>query len=260
MNSEIVLNNTNQNDIYEIKLQHVNFYFGKRASAIKLTQLSNYHNHQYNSEIIYLALKILKLPHAILSKIKHYTVSDHLGAGLNKFPEHHIKKKNLYNAISKFRGVQIYNEFDAAEMLSYLLKQHDINQDYIIISYLEAKTNRYDMALSLFVCIDNNFKKRIVEQTLIKYETQAAYEWIFQCMLKSVDNVSLKVIFTDGDSAVIAAIHIIYLQTQYLLSSSTNCPSDKQQGPTSHPEVKGDLRHERLKTRKICLSQHTIRL
>ncbi|CAB4400644.1 unnamed protein product [Rhizophagus irregularis] len=308
---EIVLNNTNQDDTYEIKLQgfvankyrkdldsidksiircqeyvcwkfginqtkkvedinthrdtisgktncpwHVNFYFGKRASAIKLTQLSDYHNHQCNSEIIDLAPKNLKLPHAILSKIEHYTVSGHLGAGqqydllTKEFPEHHIKKKNLYNAISKFRGVRIHNEFDAAEMLLYLLKQHDIDQDYIVIPRLEgpnneltglfwmtsqqhndlwpkyhdviihdntAKTNRYDMALSLFVCIDNNFKTRIVGQALIKYETQAAYEWIFQCMLESVDNVSPKVIFTDGDPAVIAAIRVIYPQTQHLL-------------------------------------------
>ncbi|GBC53877.1 protein FAR1-RELATED SEQUENCE 5-like [Rhizophagus irregularis DAOM 181602=DAOM 197198] len=333
MNSEIVLNNTNQDDTYEIKLQvgdlfddwnsvhiaveayakqqgfvankyrkdldsidksiircqeyvywkfginqtkkvedinthrdtvsgktncpwHVNFYFEKRASAIKLTQLSDYHNHQCNSKIIDLAPKNLKLPHAILSKIEHYTVSGHLGAGqqydllTKEFPEHHIKKKNLYNAISKFRGVRIHNEFDAAEMLSYLLKQRDIDQDYIVIPRLEgpnneltglfwmtsqqhndlwpkyhdviihdntAKTNRYDMALSLFVCIDNNFKMRIVGQALIKYETQAAYEWIFQCMLESVDNVSPKVIFTDGDPAVIAAIRVIYPQTQHLL-------------------------------------------
>ena len=97
-------------------------------------------------------------------------------------------------------------------MLSYLLKQRDEDQEYIVIPRLEgpnneltglfwmtsqqrndlwpkfhdviihdntAKTNRYDMALSLFVCIDNNFKTRIVAQALIKYETQAAYEWIF---------------------------------------------------------------------------------
>ncbi|PKY60550.1 hypothetical protein RhiirA4_484376 [Rhizophagus irregularis] len=56
-------------------LWHINFYFRKHASAIKLTQLSDYHNHQRNSEIIDLALKNLKLPYAILSKIEHYTVS-----------------------------------------------------------------------------------------------------------------------------------------------------------------------------------------
>ncbi|CAB5379748.1 unnamed protein product [Rhizophagus irregularis] len=170
MNSEIVLNNTYQDDTYEIKFQvgdsfddwnsihiaveayakqqgfvtnkyrkdldsidksiirhqkyvckincpwHVNFYFEKYASTIKLTQLSDYHNHQCNSEIIDLAPKNLKLPHAILRADQQYDLLT------KKFPEHYIKKKNLYNAISKFRGVQIHNEFDAGEMLSYLLK------------------------------------------------------------------------------------------------------------------------------------------
>src|SRR3989442_1381323 len=73
------------------------------------------------------------------------------------------------------------------------------------------------MALSLFVCIDNNFKIRIVGQALIKYETQLAYEWIFQYELESVNNVHPKVIFTDGDPAVIAAIYIVYFQARHLL-------------------------------------------
>jgi hypothetical protein len=161
----------------------------------------NEHNYQCNPEIIDLVPKNLKFSQIILDKIEHYTVFDHLGAGqqydlfAKKFSEHYIKKKNLYNAISKFRGVRIHNEYDAAEMLSYLLKQRDEDQEYIVIPRLEgsnneltglfwmtsqqrndywpkfhnviihdntAKTNRYYMALSLFVCIDNNFKTRIL--------------------------------------------------------------------------------------------------
>src|SRR5581483_4213938 len=115
---------------------HANFYFGKRAGVIKLTQLQNEHNHQCDSRTIDLAPKNSKLPQTILNKIEHYTVSGHLDAGqqynllVKEFPEHHIKKKNLYNAISKFRGVRIHNEFDAAEMLTYLLKQRDEDQEY----------------------------------------------------------------------------------------------------------------------------------
>ncbi|PKY46826.1 hypothetical protein RhiirA4_461813 [Rhizophagus irregularis] len=123
---------------------------------IKLIQLSNNYNYQCNSEIINLAPKNLKLLQAIL--------------------KYHIKKKNLYNAISKFR----------------------------------AKTNCYDMVLSLFVYINNNFKMRIVRQALIKYETQATYKWIFQYMLESVNNVSPKVIFTDSDPTAITVICVIY--------------------------------------------------
>src|SRR5204863_9157615 len=107
----------------------------------------NEHNHQCNPEIIDLAPMNLKLPQIILNKIEHYTVFGHLDAGqqydllVKEFPEHHIKKKNLYNVISKFRGIQIHNEYDAAEMLSYLLKQRDEDQEYIVIPCLKGLNN-----------------------------------------------------------------------------------------------------------------------
>jgi len=50
-------------------------------------------------------------------------------------------------------------------------KFHDV-----IIHDNTSKTNQYEMALSLFVVIDNNYKTRIVAQALTKYETQADYE------------------------------------------------------------------------------------
>src|SRR5436305_14937901 len=122
-----------------------------------------------------------------------------------------ILKKNLYNAIQKFRGVRVHDESDAATMFLYLLKQHEEDPNYIVISRLEgsskeltrlfwvtskqrnelwpkfhdvvihdntAKTNRYEMALSLFVGIDNNFKTRVLAQALTKYATPADYIWI----------------------------------------------------------------------------------
>ena len=126
----------------------------------------------------------------ILDKIEHYTSDGHLSAGqqydllTKEFPECSIKKKNLYNAIQKFRGVRIHDESDAAVMFSYLMKLYNKDPGYIVIPRLEgpsneltglfwmtsqqrndlwpkfhdviihdntAKTNRYKMALSLFV-------------------------------------------------------------------------------------------------------------
>ena len=88
------------------------------------------------------------------------------------------------------------------------MKLHDQDPDYLIISCLEgssneltglfwmtsqqrnklwpkfrdvvihdntAKTNQYEMALSLFVGIDNNYKIRVLAQALTKYETQVNY-------------------------------------------------------------------------------------
>src|SRR5256885_14321288 len=67
-------------------------------------------------------------------------------------------------------------------------KYHDV-----VIQDNTAKTNRYEMALCLFVGIDNNFKTRVLAQALTKYETLADYP------------------------AMIAAVQTMYPQTQHLL-------------------------------------------
>src|SRR5208282_3635067 len=133
---------------------------------------------------------------------------------VKEFSESNIRKKNLYNVIQKFRDVRIHDETDAATMLLHLLKLRDEDQGYFVLPRLEgptneltglfwmtneqcndlwpkfhdviihdntSKTNRYEMALSLFVAIDNNYKTRIVAQALTKYETQADYEWVLKC-------------------------------------------------------------------------------
>ena len=68
------------------------------------------------------------------------------------------------------------------------------------------KINRYEIAFSLFVAVDNNYKIRIVAQALIKYETQANYDWILNCTLQASNNHPSKVLFTDEDPAMIAAV------------------------------------------------------
>ena len=111
----------------------------------------------------------------------------------------------------------MHNESDAAMMYSYLMEQRSKDPDFIVTARLEgpsneltgifwmtsqqrnelwpkyhdviihnntAKTNRYEMALSLFVGIDNNFKTRVLAQALTKYETLADYNWILECTLK----------------------------------------------------------------------------
>ena len=91
-------------------------------------------------------------------------------------------------------------------------KFHDV-----IVYDTTSKTNRYEMALSLFVAIDNNYKTRIVTQALTKYENQADFHWILQCTLQATDNLQPKVLFTDSDPTIIAAFQVVYPQTRHLL-------------------------------------------
>ena len=69
----------------------------------------------------------------------------------------------------------------------------------------------------LFVAIDNNYKIRIIAQALTKYENQADFNWILQCTLQATNNLPPKVLFTDSDPAIIAAIQAVYPQTRHLL-------------------------------------------
>lgn len=234
----------------------VAFYYGKNTAIIRLTKLDNNHNHQCDPVTIDLAPKNCRLPKAIFDKIEHYTTNGRLGAAqqydllTKEFPECYIKKKNLYNAIQKFRGVRIHDESDAAVMFSYLMKLREEDPNYIVIPRLEgpnneltglfwmtgqqrnelwpkyhdvviqdntAKTNRYEMALCLFVGIDNNFKTRVLAQALTKYETQADYSWILRCTLEATDNLSPLILFTDSDPGMIAAIQVVYPGTRHLL-------------------------------------------
>ncbi|PKY57280.1 hypothetical protein RhiirA4_478236 [Rhizophagus irregularis] len=191
--------------------------------TIHLSKFNNVHNHQCDPVTIELAPKNQRFPQAMLDKIEHYTVNGHLSA-----------------------GQQIHDESDAKMMFSYLMEQHDKNFDFIVKTQLEgpsneltglfwmtsqqrnelwpkyhdvvihdntAKTNRYEMALSLFVGIDSNFKTRILAQALTKYETLADYKWILQCTLEVTSNLSPVVLFTDGDPAMLGAVQMTYPQT-----------------------------------------------
>ena len=83
----------------------------------------------------------------ILNKIEHYTTNSYLNTGqqydlfIKEFSEYLIKKKNLYNAIQKFRGVRVHDESDATMMFSYLMKLRDQDPDYIVIPRLEGLSN-----------------------------------------------------------------------------------------------------------------------
>ena len=87
----------------------------------------------------------------------------------------------------------------------------------IIVYDTTSKTNQYEMALSLFVAIDNNYKTRIIAQALTKYENQDDFNWIFWCTLQATNNLLPKVLFTDSDLAIIAAVQVVYPQTRHLL-------------------------------------------
>src|SRR5207248_2825934 len=76
----------------------------------------------------------------------------------------------------------------------------------VVITDDTYKTNRYDMALSLFMIIDNHNRTRIVAQALIEDETESTFQWILDRILHGTNFIFPRVLFTDGDLAMAAAI------------------------------------------------------
>src|SRR5436853_2609408 len=60
------------------------------------------------------------------------------------------------------------------------LEYHDV-----VLNDNTAKTNRYNMPLSLFLIVDNNTKSRLVAQSLVSDEMVETYKWILECTKKA---------------------------------------------------------------------------
>ncbi|CAB5113758.1 unnamed protein product [Rhizophagus irregularis] len=180
-----------------------NFYFSKRAADIHLMKFNNSYNHQCDPISIELAPKNLRFPQSILDKIEHYTTKDNL-------------KDPNYVVISRLE--RLSNELTSLFWLTSKQRNELWPKFYdVVIHDNTAKMNRYEMTLSLFVGIDNNFKTRVLAQALTKYEIQADYIWILQCTLKVTNNFSPRVLYTDGNTVMLAAVQIVYPQTRHLL-------------------------------------------
>ncbi|RIB00935.1 hypothetical protein C2G38_2232372 [Gigaspora rosea] len=179
---------------------------GKRVNSITITNIVDEHNYLCNSKTIELAPKYLRFLQAILNRIENYTIVGQLSASqqydllAKKFSDQHIKKK-MYVAIGKFRGIRIHDKFDAATMLLYLMNQKDQDRDYVVIPRIEGNFNE----LTGIFWMNS---EQLLVQALTKYETQADYKWILYCTLESTNNLSPTVLFTNGDPAMSAAVHI----------------------------------------------------
>ncbi|CAG8831475.1 10017_t:CDS:2, partial [Cetraspora pellucida] len=74
------------------------------------------------------------------------------------------------------------------------------------------KTNRYGMALLLFVRFDNNRQNILLAQALLADKSLESHIWMFQQIVKATNTQPL-VILTDADPAVNTAIHQVFTNT-----------------------------------------------
>ncbi|CAG8689026.1 14416_t:CDS:2, partial [Dentiscutata erythropus] len=194
---------------------HVNFNKRKDATKIVCISFVNEHNHEMNPVIVQMAPCFRKLSKEMLEDIEFYTHSmKGLGAKIQysllsaKYPNKYIDKKDLYNAIQRFRiPSRDKLKTDATEALQQLIALKAKNSEWVVVPNIgdrnrltvlfwmsplqvslwaqfhdivitdnTCKTNCYEMPLCLFLIVDNNTCSRIIAQALLEDETQASFE------------------------------------------------------------------------------------
>ncbi len=221
-----------------------------------VTTISNEHCHELNCQLVDYE-NGAKMTENMLKDIKFLTKKVHLSITQQrlyleeKYPDQTIRSDVLRREIQKHRPLAKDLNNDASKLYEHLikLKENDIRwqifvdfdenkvlrrlfwmspsqielwaQYYdVIINDVTYKTNRYDMALSLFVAIDNHNCSRLVCQALVDDETTEAHVWILECTLlatggerqnEMIDGGLIPLVFmTDSDPAVDAACIRVY--------------------------------------------------
>ncbi|CAB5181640.1 unnamed protein product [Rhizophagus irregularis] len=155
------------------------------------------------------------------------------------FPDAVIHPKNVYNAICLFRRDQKVMKTDAAETYDKLIKMQREEHGWFVEARLEgddnhltgffwmrpsqielwqkfhdvaindntSQINKYRMYLSLTIVIDNHVRSRMVATAVVSDETKETYQWILECLLHATNGLAPRVLFTDADAGMIAAIH-----------------------------------------------------
>jgi len=228
---------------------NANFNCPTNSQMITLTTLHDSHNHAlFPADTEKYSLKYRCIPDDVLEEVQFFTEHGNLPIAVQrrllkaKFPTLSILDRDLANAIQKYK-VKSDVEHDASHLLKVLI-QHKLNDpgwfvefqldqenrltrlfwmsptqialwvEYhdVILNDNTAKTNRYNMPLSLFIAIDNNTRSRLVAQALVSDETTESYKWILECT-KSATMSEPLVFVTDADPAADSAIGQAYEMT-----------------------------------------------
>jgi len=222
-----------------------NFNCPKNSNNITLTTFNNCHNHVLLSNTEEYSTKYRCIPEDVLKEIQFFTENGNLPISIQRkllkarFPTSSILDCDLTNAIQKFK-VKPDEVHDASNLLKTLIQNksndpgwfvefqlNDENRltrlfwmspsqialwlEYhdVVLNDNTAKTNRYNMPLSLFLIVDNNTKSRLVAQSLVSDEMVETYKWILECTKKATMTEPM-VFVTDADPAMDAAVVQIY--------------------------------------------------
>lgn len=238
---------------------HINLSRPERDNInqyVYVTTISNDHCHELNCQLVNYENEVM-MSEEMLKDIEFLTKHVHLSTTQQriyleeKYPEQKIRSDILRSEIQKYRPSAKDLSNDASKLYEYLIKLKDndtrwqifvdfdetkvlrrlfwmspnqielwIQYHDVIINDITYRTNRYNMALSLFVAIDNHNCSRLVCQALVDDETADAHIWILECTLlatggkrqnENINGGLIPLVFmTDSDPAVDAACIRVY--------------------------------------------------
>ena len=117
---------------------HIILAFSKSADKIQVNSIIGEYNHEMNPLIAEIAPKFRKLTDEMLEKIKFWTIHGRMGIATQynllvaSFPQKVINKKDLNNAIQRFKKQVKPDKNDACNMLTMLYLKKDNNPRWII--------------------------------------------------------------------------------------------------------------------------------
>ncbi|GBC20424.2 protein FAR1-RELATED SEQUENCE 5-like [Rhizophagus irregularis DAOM 181602=DAOM 197198] len=233
---------------------HINLTMPKSSTEVSITSITGEHNHSMITDI-HLHAPYRKLSNEILERIEFYVNKGNMGSKqiypllVASFPDQYIYKRDLYNAIQKFKSPLTNRHGDAQNMINKLFELKDQEPGWIIYTRLDpfdnrlvglfwmspnqhqcllryndivqtdntCRTNWFDMYLTLLVIVDNNTKSRLVAQCLSEDETIESYEWFLDCLLQTTNNNPPTCLFSDADPALLNAVTSKFPESHHFL-------------------------------------------
>ncbi|CAG8632137.1 7002_t:CDS:2, partial [Racocetra fulgida] len=179
-------------------------------TIIKLTLMKLEHNHILVPENASFATSYQKLTTEMKKLIENYVLCDIDGYNTAKLFQH-FEKERTKNPNWYVQSL-IDPETNRLQGVFYMTpEQCELWRHYADITLNDniAATNIYKLPLCIFAVVDNNFKSRIIAQTILPDKTSESYRWVLQQTIEAT-GVQLGAFIIDADLGLESVVPEIY--------------------------------------------------
>ena len=230
----------------------VNAYRRKNDNLVYITKVENQHNHELVENIAILAPSYRKFTQEMSDDVRLLTECGVRPGAIidvlqNKNPGKYIHDRNVYNLVNSIWRQKNHAKSDAGSMYINLMKQQQENPAFhvdaqfegednhlvrlcwmrpeqqvlwsrfhdIILLDTTAKTNRFSMILCVIILVDNYNRSHLAAIAILSDETRDSFEWLFQSLLNATGGLMSRLLYTDADPAMVAAVNSFWPKTKH---------------------------------------------